>query len=72
MSKYLQEDLEFERNKAAILALSGTQNKNASLWDFEIEAHRKRKKLDRFLIFGAFCGILSLIGTLYILYQMYL
>lgn len=70
MSKYSKDDFEFEQNKAAILAMNGPQKKNASVWDFEIEAHRKKQKLDRFLIFGAFCGILSLIGTVVILYQM--
>lgn len=69
MAKYSKEELEFEQNKAAILGFRDEKKKQHSVWDFEIEAHRKRKKMDRFLMFGAFCGILSLIGTLFIIYQ---
>ena len=70
MGKYSQDDIEFEQSKADILKLRSTKTEHQSVWDFEIDAHRKRQKLDRFLMFGAFCGILSLIGTLYIIYQL--
>lgn len=71
MAKLAQADLEFERNKAAILEMNACKGKHPSVWDFEIDAHRKRQKLDRFLMFGAFCGIFSLIGTLYMIYNFY-
>lgn len=66
MGKYSKEDYEFEKNKQEILQL--TQNRNsqkqeehASVWEFEIEEHRKRKSREKFMMFGASCGILSML-----------
>lgn len=66
MGKYSKDDYEFEKNRQAILQL--TQNKQTlkpddahkSLWEYEITEHRIRKKREKFLAFGAYCGILSL------------
>jgi hypothetical protein len=73
MDLYASEKDEFEKNKAEILkmTLSARENKHTSVRDFEIEAFRRRKKTDRFLIFGALCGILSLIGILIISYYLW-
>lgn len=64
------EDLEFERSRMEILKMTGknvseyqTSSKKRA-WEYEIEEYRKRKKLNKFLIFGAICGIVSLILTL--------
>ncbi len=66
MSKYSKEDYEFERNKQEILQL--TQNRSQlkkessnSVWEFEIKEHRKRKRKEKFMMFGASCGILSML-----------
>jgi len=66
MGKYSKEDYEFEKNKQEILQL--TQNRNslkqaehASVWELEIEEHRKRKRREKFMMFGASCGILSML-----------
>lgn len=66
MGKYSKEDYEFEKNKQEILKLTQTrhsikQEEHASVWEFEIEEHRKRKRKDKFMIFGASCGILSML-----------
>ena len=72
MDFYAGEQDEFEKNKAEILkmTLSAREKKHSSVRDFEIEAYRRRKKTDRFLIFGALCGILSLIGMLILSYYL--
>ncbi|MBI9013929.1 MAG: hypothetical protein JEZ08_16965 [Clostridiales bacterium] len=69
MGKYSKEDYEFEKNKQEILKL--TQNRHAmkkeehaSVWEFEIEEHRKRKRKEKFMMFGAGCGILSMMYIL--------
>ena len=66
MGKYSKEDYEFERSKQEILQL--TQNRGQlkeethdSVWEFEIQEHRKRKRKEKFMIFCASCGILSLL-----------
>lgn len=69
MGKYSKEDYEFERSKQEILNL--TQNRgqlkeeaHASVWEFEIKEHRKRKRKEKFMMFGASCGILSVLYTI--------
>lgn len=63
MGKYSKEDYEFERNKQAILELrkqkAPVKEQNGSVWEFELNEYRRRKKQDRFLVFGAVCGILG-------------
>ena len=64
MGKYSKEDYEFERTKQEILALrqdKPPKEEFSSLWAYEIEEHRKRKKKDKFMMFGAICGIISLL-----------
>jgi len=64
MGKYSKEDYEFERSKQEILALTQRkpqQEDHSTLWAYEIEEHRKRKKRERFMMFGAICGIISLL-----------
>ncbi len=34
-----------------------------AVWEYEIIEHRKKKNRERFMIFGAACGVLSLILT---------
>lgn len=68
MGKYSKEDYEFERSKQEILALTQRQvpkEEHSTLWAFEIEEHRKRKKKEKFMMFGAVCGILSIIYVIY-------
>lgn len=77
MGKYSKEDYEFEKNKQAILQL--TQNKKTlkpddahqSLWEYEISEHRHRKKREKMLMFGAYCGILSLLVSCFLVVNLY-
>ncbi len=69
MGKYSKEDYEFERSKQEILQL--TQNRgqyrdetHPAVWELEVKEHRKRKRKENFMMFGAWCGILSLLYTL--------
>lgn len=64
MGKYSKEDYEFERNKQEILSLTRSQPKtddHSSVWAYEIEEHRKQKKKEKFMMFGAICGVISLL-----------
>ncbi len=36
-------------------------------WEIELEQYRRRKRVDRLLIAGALCGIVSLAVSVYIL-----
>ncbi len=77
MARKSTEQLEFEKSRKDILKLSGKDNEPSFTgkeeeqryaWEIELEEYRNRKKLDRFLIFGASCGVLSLIVSIYVLY----
>lgn len=64
MGKYSKEDYEFERTKQEILALTQRKvetDEKQSVWAYEIEEHRKRKKREKFMMFGAICGMISLL-----------
>lgn len=64
MGKYSKEDYEFERTKQEILALTSNKPKKddkQSVWAYEIEEHRKHKKKEKFMMFGAICGMISLL-----------
>ncbi len=72
MKSMTQEELELQKNRLEILKLTGkpehmamAQNTddNVYLWQYELEHYKRSKKKDRFYIFGALCGILSLIVT---------
>lgn len=77
MGKYSKEDYEFERNKQAILALTNkkevqAQSRRQAVWEYELNEYRRRKKQDRFLFFGACCGVLSFIIAVFsLLNQLY-
>lgn len=62
----------FEKSRKDILKLSdkkvGKEEEQKYAWEIELEEYRNRKRLDRFLILGALCGILSLLISLYVLY----
>lgn len=64
MGKYSKEDYEFEKNKQALLNLAKEKKQTSDhqpVWALELEAFRKQKKKERFMMFGSICGILSLI-----------
>lgn len=76
MMRKSTEHLEFERSRKDILKMSGKdpnqglpgrEEEKKYAWEIELEEYRSRKRLDRFLIFGAMCGIASLIISLYVL-----
>lgn len=77
MSKKTIEELEFERNRMAILKNNGALNSAKATinngqkqpWEYEIEAYRKAKRRDQFNTFGAVCGIISLIATIFFNYS---
>jgi len=62
----------FEKSRKDILKLSekdvGQEEEQRYAWEIELEEYRNRKRLDRFLMLGASCGILSLLISLYVLY----
>ncbi len=76
MSKRLLEELEFEKNKREILRHSQSPKKvresmplkqdegKKYAWEYELENYRKSKVLDKFHTFGAICGIVALIMTI--------
>lgn len=49
-----------ERNEL----LSGDKK---SVWEYEIIEHRKKKNKDKFMMFGATCGLISLIISIFTL-----
>ncbi len=69
-------DLEFEKTKLEILKLSGANiNRNISnghkkAWEYEYEEIRKRKRAEKFYMIGSICGILSLVLTLILNFDM--
>lgn len=76
MSKKTIEELEFERNRMAILKNNGaldsakaTISQHKQPWEYEIEEYRKNKKMNRFYLFGAICGVLSLVLNVIFNYQ---
>lgn len=67
------EELELQKNRLEILKMSGKSNgqmdpeltdDNMYLWQYELEFHKKLKRRERFYVFGAICGILSLVLTI--------
>ncbi len=77
MSKQLLDELQFEKNKREILKRTQlTKDEGDSTpikmdeakkyaWEYELENYRKAKRMDKFHTFGAICGILALIATLF-------
>lgn len=68
--KKTTKDLEFEKSRMEILKLSG-KNLNQKIsgnhkkaWEYEYEEHKRRRKMEKFYLFGSICGILSLILTI--------
>lgn len=79
MSRDILSDIEFEKNRQAILRQRGKEvlpdindsndgNKKYA-WEYELEEYRKSKAREKFYVFGAVCGILSLIITLFLNYR---
>lgn len=78
MSKELLEELEFEKNKRAILkhtqkfknteAHTPIRQEEAKkyAWEYELENYRKSRIMDKFHTVGAICGIGSLILTIWL------
>jgi len=76
MGRKSTEQLEFEKSRQDILKMSGREapseftgqeEEQKYAWEIELEEYRNRKRLDRFLVFGALCGVLSLLISIYIL-----
>ena len=76
MGRKSTEQLEFEKSRQDILRMSGRdsqpsfsgkEEEQKYAWEIELEEYRSRKKLDRFLIFGALCGVLSLLISIYVM-----
>lgn len=70
MKSSTQEELELQKNRLEILKMSGKNpishepenpDENMYLWQYELEFHKKLKKREQFYLFGALCGIFSLI-----------
>lgn len=62
MGKYSKEEYEFERNRQEILSLTQNRERNdeqKAVWAYEIEEFRKQKKREKFMMFGAICGVIS-------------
>ena len=84
MKNRISEDLEFEKNRMELLkkinpsiveerkesdySEEGESRKKA--WEYELDEYKKRKSKEKFLIFGALCGVLSLIINLIINYNL--
>lgn len=72
MVRKSSEQRAFEKSRKDILKLSekevGKEEEQKYAWEIELEEYRNRKRMDRFLVFGALCGILSLLISLYVLY----
>lgn len=72
MVRKSSEQRAFEKSRKDILKLSekevGKEEEQKYAWEIELEEYRSRKRMDRFLVFGALCGILSLLISLYVLY----
>lgn len=68
--KKTTKELEFEKSRMEILKLSGKNIKqNISVghkkaWEYEFEELKKRKRMEKFYLFGSVCGVISLILTL--------
>lgn len=68
--KKTTKELEFEKSRMEILKLSGKNiNDNISgnhkkAWEYEYEELKKRKRMEKFYLFGSVCGVISLILTL--------
>lgn len=65
-----KEELEMQKNRLEILQMSGrsemihtpeTPQENMYLWQYELDFYKNLKKRERFYIFGAVCGIISLL-----------
>ena len=76
MGRKSTKQLEFEKSRQDILKMSGRdsepsfsgkEEEQKYAWEIELEEYRSRKRMDRFLIFGALCGVLSLIVSIYVL-----
>lgn len=79
-----REDIEFEKNRKEILRQSKTSLKSKSTssdkkinldnshryaWEYEVEVYKEQKKKERFFHIGAWCGIISLLLTLFFNYK---
>lgn len=71
--------MEFAQSRREILKRAGRESlaygggsdeEKKYAWEIELEQYRSRKRLDRFLIFGSICGILSLAGTVYLYFTL--
>jgi len=38
-------------------------------WEYEILEYRRRRRIERYLVFGATCGVISLVMTFYFNWQ---
>lgn len=65
-----KEELEMQKNRLEILKMSGrsemmhtpeSPQENMYLWQYELDFYKNLKKRERFYIFGAVCGIISLL-----------
>jgi len=77
MGRKSVERVEFENSRKEILkmssrdsqsGISGKDEEKRYAWEIELEEYRNRKKLNRFLKFGATCGVLSLIISIGLLW----
>jgi len=50
-------------------AINSVSSTGKYAWEYELEDYRKRKAYERFSLFGAWCGILSLIITLVVNFE---
>jgi len=84
MIRKSSEQKEFEKSRKDILKMSGRESgrevdvlgigkeeEQRYAWEIELEEYRNRKKLDRFLKFGALCGIIALIISLGLVWSLY-
>jgi hypothetical protein len=78
MSKQLLEELEFEKNKREILKHTQKVKNNEThmplnreetkkyAWEYELENYRKSRIMDKFHTVGAISGIVALILTIWL------
>ncbi len=59
----------YKRSPSPTEAIHSVSSTGKYAWEYELEDYRKRKAYERFCLFGACCGILSLIVTLVVNFE---
>lgn len=74
MGKYSKDDYEFEKNRQAILAMTGKtpkQDDRQSVWELEILEYRKKKKREQYMMLGSTLGIISFLLSSFLILNLF-